>query len=217
LRDGSICPQTSIKPLSSGPSFSGRFHRFSRYDLPRFVENDNRSESDAHQNVADNDGQRKIIHGRNAFESFAIFKLHSKKHWSNTMALIDELTERITAELHRTLDQCIRQAVESYVIGDGNLTNHQTDIARFPGNNRRTRRTQQARRGRADKSTRERRSRTIIDAVVKLGEASIEDVARATGLDKRGVGSSLHYLAAAGKLKQVGSGKYKAPRSTQAA
>src|SRR5437867_2510346 len=110
------------------------------------------------------------------------------------MALIDELTQRITAELHRTLDQAIRQAVESYVVGDG-------------------------RQGRRTKPTqpREKRSRTIIDAVMKLGEASVEDVARVTGLDKRGVGSSLHYLAAAGKLKHARAGKYKVSRMARAA
>jgi hypothetical protein len=38
-----------------------------------------------------------------------------------------------------------------------------------------------------------------------------------TGLDKRGVGSSLHYLAAAGKLKHAGVGRYKALRTMRAA
>ena len=50
-----------------------------------------------------------------------------------------------------------------------------------------------------------------------LADASVEDVARVTGLDKRGVGSSLYYLAAAGKLKQTGAGRYKALRAARAA
>src|SRR5439155_17712237 len=114
------------------------------------------------------------------------------------MALIDELTQRITAELHRTLDQCIRQAVESYVVGDHDQTKQPASVSSFPQPKRRGR---PARRQKSNKTSREDRSRTIINAVAKLGEASVEEVARMTGMDKRVVGSSLHYLAVAGKLK----------------
>ena len=116
------------------------------------------------------------------------------------MSLIDELTRRIATELHRTLDQVIRHAVEDYVIGN----NKPVASAR--------RRGRPGRRASMARTSRENRSRTIISAVAKLGEASIEDVAKVTGLDKRGVGSSLHYLAEAGKLKHAGSGKYRAGR-----
>src|SRR2546423_424874 len=134
------------------------------------------------------------------------------------MALVDELTRRITLELHRTLDQAIRHAVESYIIGDGHDRMSATSSEeRFPQQKRRRRGRRAGRRMKTAKASRENRSRTIIDAVAKLGEASIEDVARMTGLDKRGVGSSLHYLAAAGKLKQAASGRYKRTRMARAA
>src|SRR5689334_24427703 len=112
------------------------------------------------------------------------------RNWSSNMALVDDLTQRIATELHRKLDDAIREAVESYVVGDGQ---HPAVTAH---NGRRGR---HARRGKTARASRENRSQTIINAVAKLGEASIEDVAKATGLDKRGVGSSLHYLAEAGK------------------
>src|SRR5215475_970291 len=78
------------------------------------------------------------------------------------------------------------------------------------------RRGRPARRARSAKALRENRNQTIINVVAKLGEASIEDVARATGLDKRGVGSSLHYLAVAGRLRHAGTGKYRATRTRAA-
>ena len=124
------------------------------------------------------------------------------------MALIDELTQRIAAELHRQLDEAVRHAVESYVVGNGS-----DQTAPVPRAERRGR----PRRSTSAKTSRENRSRTIIDAVAKLGEATIADVARATGLDKRGVGSSLHYLAAAGKLRHAGMGKYRMARTARAA
>jgi len=124
------------------------------------------------------------------------------------MALIDDLTERIASELHRKLDEAIREAVESYVVGD----DHTPGAIAHHG-----RRGRIARHGRSAKASRENRSQTIINAVAKLGEASIEDVAKATGLDKRGVGSSLHYLAEAGKLRHAGAGKYRAGRLPRAA
>jgi predicted HTH transcriptional regulator len=124
------------------------------------------------------------------------------------MALIDELTQRISAELHRQLDETVRHAIESYVVGDGS---GQTVPVRRTGGRRRQRRAKSA------SISRENRSQTIIDAVAKLGAATIEEVARATGLDKRGVGSSLHYLAAAGRLRHAGSGKYRITRAARAA
>jgi hypothetical protein len=129
------------------------------------------------------------------------------------MALIDELTQRISAEVYRTLDECIRHAVESYLLGDSKQRKQPAAIQRFarPG-----RRGQAPRKGSA-RTSRQNRSRTIINAVSKLGEATIEDVARATGLDKRGVGSSLYYLAEAGKLRNMGAGRYKALRPAKAA
>jgi len=129
------------------------------------------------------------------------------------MALIDDLTQQITTELHRTIDECIREAIEKYVVGDGRYHKRLASVERFP---RRMRRGQSARKG-TSRASRESRSRTILGVVAKLGEASVEDVARATGLDKRGVGSSLYYLAAAGKLKQTGAGRYKALRAARAA
>ncbi|HEY2379548.1 MAG TPA: hypothetical protein VGK48_00080 [Terriglobia bacterium] len=124
------------------------------------------------------------------------------------MALIDELTQRIAAELHSHLDEVVRHAIESYVVGNGS-----DQTVPIP----RTERRGRPRRATSAKRSRENRSRTIIDAVAKLGEATIEDVAKATGLDKRGVGSSLHYLAAAGKLRHAGVGKYRTARAARAA
>jgi hypothetical protein len=123
------------------------------------------------------------------------------------MALIDELTLRIATELHRKLDEVVREAVESYVVGNRPNSTVNATLKRRG----RPRRSQSA------KASRENRSETIINAVTKLGEASVEDVARATGLDKRGVGSSLHYLAEAGKLRHAGAGIYRAAKMARAA
>jgi predicted HTH transcriptional regulator len=123
------------------------------------------------------------------------------------MALIDDLTRQITAEVHRALDRAIRQAIENCVVGNGHQEEPMTVSSR----------TSRGVRGRGKGTSRSKspkarqdRTRTIINAVSRLGEASIEDVAEFTGLDKRGIGSSLHYLAVAGKLKQIGDGRYKA-------
>src|SRR5215471_2935340 len=112
------------------------------------------------------------------------------------MALIDELTQRIATELHRTLDEAVRQAVENYVIGEQHIPTPAAPVQR---------RGRPARRARSAKALRENRNRTIIDVVAK-----------ATGLDKRGVGSSLHYLAVAGRLRHAGAGKYRATRTRAA-
>ena len=123
------------------------------------------------------------------------------------MALIDDLTRQITTEVHRALDQAIRQAIENYVVGDGR---HEEPMTPSAATSRGVRgRGKGTSRSKSPKA-RQDRTRTIINAVSRLGEASIEDVAEFTGLDKRGIGSSLHYLAVAGKLKQTGAGKYRA-------
>jgi hypothetical protein len=123
------------------------------------------------------------------------------------MALIDELTQRIATELHRKLDAAVREAVEDYVVGEQHTPTRVASVQR---------RGRPARRARSAKALRENRNRTIIDVVSKLGEASIDEVAKATGLDKRGVGSSLHYLAVAGRLRHAGAGKYRATRKRAA-
>jgi hypothetical protein len=123
------------------------------------------------------------------------------------MALIDELTLRIATELHRKLDEVVREAVVSFVVGNGHP----------PTVNATLKRRGRPRRAQSAKASRENRSLNIINAVTRLGEASVEDVARATGLDKRGVGSSLHYLAEAGKLRHAGAGKYRAAKMARAA
>jgi len=123
------------------------------------------------------------------------------------MALIDELSLRIATELHRRLDEVVREAVENFVVG-----NHENTTV-----NGSVHRRGRPRRAKSAKTTRENRSRTIIDAVARLGEASVDDVAKATRLDKRGVGSSLHYLAVAGKLRHLGAGKYRPGRMSRAA
>jgi predicted HTH transcriptional regulator len=130
------------------------------------------------------------------------------------MALIDDLTRQISTEVHRALDQVIRQAVEHYIVGNERPDDRMT----LPSETSRgtKSRGKETRRSRSIKN-REVRTRTIIDAVSQIGEASIEDVAELTGLDKRGVGSSLHYLAAAGKLKHAGGGKYKTARTARVA
>ena len=122
------------------------------------------------------------------------------------MALIDELSLRIATELHRKLDEAVREAVESSVVGNG--THAVSASAQRRGRPRQIK---------SAATSREKRSRIIIDAVAKLGEATVEEVARATGLDKRGVGSSLHYLAESGKLRHAGAGKYRAVRMARAA
>jgi predicted transcriptional regulator len=120
------------------------------------------------------------------------------------MALIDDLTRQITAEVHRAIDQAIRQAIENYVVGD-----RRRDQPALTSQSSRSTRGRKGIRRTKSPQTREDRTRTIIKAVSQLGEASIDDVAEYTGLDKRGVGSSLHYLAVAGKLKHAAGGKYK--------
>jgi hypothetical protein len=135
--------------------------------------------------------------------------LFSKKsnNGAENMALIDELTQRIATELHRKLDAAVREAVENYVVGEQHTPTPVASVQR---------RGRPARRARSAKALRENRNRTIIDVVAKLGEASIDDVAKATGLDKRGVGSSLHYLAVAGRLRHAAAGKYRAARTRAA-
>ena len=123
------------------------------------------------------------------------------------MALIDELTQRIATELHSKLDAAVREAVENYVVGEQHTPTPAASIQR---------RGRPARRAGSAKALRENRNRTIIDVVAKLGEASIDDVAKATGLDKRGVGSSLHYLAVGGRLRHAGAGRYRATRTRAA-
>jgi len=117
------------------------------------------------------------------------------------------LTQRIATELHRKLGAAVREAVENYVVGEQHTPIPVASVQR---------RRRPARRARSAKALRENRNRTIIDVIAKLSEASIDDVARATGLDKRGVGSSLHYLAVAGRLRHAGAGKYRATRSRAA-
>jgi predicted HTH transcriptional regulator len=182
--------------------------------LARLVQHNQCSKSQTHGDIGGDYCKREIIHNlKIASHSCDIFQ-NNFNQLEQHMALIDELTQRITAELHRTLDQCIRQAVESYVVGDTDHKDRAAMVAHFSKNGRHGRSMRRSKRG---KTTHEDRSRSIIDAVAKLGEATIEDVAKLTGLDKRGVGSSLHYLAAAGKLRQVRPGKYKALRSAKAA
>lgn len=120
------------------------------------------------------------------------------------MSFIDELTRRISAELRGNLEQAIRHAIEGYFIGEGRLGRGASPRTRRrgrPGLGGRKKRTAQA--------LRERRDRVIIDAVSQLGEGTIEDVARITGLDKRGVGSSLYYLSRSGRLTRTRGGKYR--------
>jgi len=101
----------------------------------------------------------------------------------------------------------VGQAVENYVVGERHIPTPAASAQR---------RGRPGRRARSAIALRENRNRTIIDVVAKLGEASIDDAARATGLDKRGVGSSLHYLAVAGRLRHAGAGKYRATRTRAA-
>ena len=124
------------------------------------------------------------------------------------MALIDDLTKRISSELEKSLNQAIRSVLENYFIGG------RSTIA-APAQPAKTGRRRRGRRGRSAKSARAARNQKIIDVVAKLGEASIEQVAKETGLDKRGVGSSLYYLSQSGRLKNAGKDKYKAAKAAK--
>jgi len=123
------------------------------------------------------------------------------------MAFIDDLTHRITTEVHETLDRAIRQAIQNYLIGEGRATRSSVAALSRTPSRRAARGT-----GNSAKAARDGRNQIIIDAVSRLGEATIEDVSKATGLDKRGVGSSLYYLAKNGQLKRAGQDRYKVKR-----
>jgi hypothetical protein len=72
------------------------------------------------------------------------------------MALIDELSLRIATELHRRLDEAVREAVESSVVGNG--THTVSASAQRRGRRRQIK---------SAATSREKRSRIIIDAVAK--------------------------------------------------
>ena len=116
------------------------------------------------------------------------------------MSFIDELTRRISTEVQRTLDSAIRNAIEAFIVGEGT-----------PGGpTAPTPKRRSTKKGsRTAGAARAQRNKLIIDAVAKIGEATVEDVAGKTGLDKRGVGSSLYYLSQAGNLRRTKSGTYK--------
>jgi hypothetical protein len=55
------------------------------------------------------------------------------------MALIDELTQRIATELHRTLDEAVGQAVENYVVGERHIPTLAASVQRQGRSARRAR------------------------------------------------------------------------------
>ena len=97
------------------------------------------------------------------------------------MSFIDELTRRISTEVQRTLDSAIRNAIEAYIVGEGTPGG-----ATAPTGKRRSTKTKKG--SRTAGAARAQRNKLIIDAVAKIGEATVEDVAGKTGLDKRGRG-----------------------------
>jgi hypothetical protein len=121
------------------------------------------------------------------------------------MSFIDELTRRISTEVQRNLDSAIRDAIEAYIVGPDEGSRGVS--AATPGKRRRRNSTRQGSRTAGD--ARAKRNKLIIDAVTKIGTATVEDVAAKTGLDKRGVGSSLYYLSQAGNLRRTKKGTYK--------
>jgi hypothetical protein len=52
------------------------------------------------------------------------------------------------------------------------------------------------------------RQQVLLAAVRKLRQASIGDVAKATGFDQRGIAGSFHHLVKSGQLKETRAGKY---------
>ena len=103
--------------------------------------------------------------------------------------------------MQRTLDSAIRNAIEAYIVG--------SDEGTPSGATAPTRKRRSTKKGsRTAGAARAQRNKLIIDAVAKIGEATVEDVPGKTGLDKRGVGSSLYYLSQAGNLRRAKSGTY---------
>lgn len=117
------------------------------------------------------------------------------------MPLVDDLSRRISNEIQGTLQDAIRKVLAEYFVGQGSAS---ASTRKSP-----------PRRGVSAKSAREARNQKILEVVSQLGEASIEKVSEQTGLDKRGVGSSLYYLSEAGRLKRTASGSYKPVRSAR--
>jgi predicted transcriptional regulator of viral defense system len=52
------------------------------------------------------------------------------------------------------------------------------------------------------------RQQVLLSAVRRLHAATIEDVAKATGFDQRGIAGSFYYLVKNGQLKRAQDGKY---------
>ena len=52
------------------------------------------------------------------------------------------------------------------------------------------------------------RQQVLVATVRKLRQASIEDVAKATGFDQRGIAGSFYHLVKSGQLKETRAGKY---------
>ena len=120
------------------------------------------------------------------------------------MSFIDELTRRVSAAVQQNLDQAIRKAIEDYVVGRDEKASRATDGS--AGKRRRANSVKQG--SRTTGPAREKRNKLIVEAVSRIGEVTVEDVAAATGLDRRGVGSSLYYLSRAGNLKRTECGTY---------
>lgn len=118
------------------------------------------------------------------------------------MPLVDDLSKRISSEIQGTLQDAIRKVLAEYFVGQGSAAAGVRKAS--------------SRGGVSAKSAREARNLKILEVVDQLGEASIETVSEHTGLDKRGVGSSLYYLSEAGRLKRTSSGNYKPLRVRRA-
>ena len=63
----------SIRPPSSGRSFSGSLNRFGRLSFPRLIENYQRNECHTHRNVRCDHCKSKVIHGQTLYLKSAGF------------------------------------------------------------------------------------------------------------------------------------------------
>jgi hypothetical protein len=123
------------------------------------------------------------------------------------MSLIDDLTQELLNAVTRDLRPTIERAVKHFLLGNHDKTPNSHRVIRKKG----TKKKKVRKKGRkASIRDQENREKVILAAVQYLGSKSnIETVAKRTGFDKRGVGSSLHYLSVQRKIKKVGNGRYR--------
>ena len=133
------------------------------------------------------------------------------------MALVEELSDKITRMLMLVIEPAIKEAVQSCIVGqkpqtEETISGQRPKSNRLSGVKKRTRIRKKKRSALANFSDKDARNAGIVAVVERLGKADIDVVAKKTGLDRRGIGSSLHHLSVAGKLNKGKNGFYTMPK-----